>query len=265
MNIWLKELKDCRKSLLLWSLAIFGFMVAAMSKYQGYARSGTSINDLISSLPAGLSAALGFKGLDLQTAGGFYAMCALYLAVMLGVHAVLLGSGIIAKEETDRTIEFLGVKPVSRSRILFSKLLAAFTAIIILNIVTLAASVVTVAAFNEGPSINRDILFLMPSIFLIQFWFLVIGATFAATMRWPKRAVMYAAAVLLAAFILSVFVDLTDKLGFLRYATPFKYFDAKTIFSEGRYSVTYVIITAAVITVLLVLSRSAYRRRDLNM
>jgi ABC-2 type transport system permease protein len=265
MNIYLKELKDYRKSLFFWSLAIIGFMLAAASKYQGYSKAGTSINDVIGDLPAGLSAALGFKGLDLQSAGGFFALCVLYLSVMLGVHAVLLGSGIIAKEETDKTIEFLFAKPVSRNRILFSKLLAAFTEIAILNIVTAISSVFIVEAFNDGPSINGDILFLMPAVFFLQLWFLMIGAAFASIMRRPRRAAMYSAAVLLATFIISAFVDLTDKLGFLKYTTPFKYFDAKTIFTEGGYSVPYIVITVVVITILLAGSQFAYKKRDFNV
>lgn len=265
MNIYLKELKDYRKSLLFWSLGVIAFMLSVASKYQGYSKSGTSITDLIDSMPARLSAAIGFKGLDLQSAGGFFALCVLYLSIMLGVHAVLLGSGIIAKEETDKTIEFLFAKPVSRNRILFSKLLAALTVIAALNVVTLASSVLTLAAFNEGPSINGDIAFLMPSVFFIQLWFLMIGTSFAAIMRRPKRAGMFSAAVLLATFIISAFVDITDKLGFLKYTSPFKYFDAKTIFSEGRYNIQNIIITVAVVTILLALSKLAYKKRDFNV
>ena len=265
MNMYLKELKDYRKAMFFWTLAIIAFMLSAMSKYQGYQKSGTSINEVIESMPAGLGAVLGFKGLDLQTAGGFFAMCALYLSIMLGVHAVLLGSGIIAKEESDKTIEFLCSKPVSRNRILFSKLLAALTTIVILNIVTAITSVISVAAFEEGPSMSGDIIFLMPAIFFLQLWFLMIGASFAAVMRRPRRAGMYSAAVLLATFVISAFVDITDRFGFLRYTTPFKYFDPKTIFAEHRYSITYILITAVVVTLLLAWSRMAYQNRDFDI
>jgi len=265
MNIYLKELKDYRKSLIFWSIAIIAFLLAAMSKYQGYTKSGTSINDLINTLPAGLSALLGFKGLDLQSAGGFFAMCVLYLAVMLGVHAVLLGSGIVSKEETDKTIEFLCTKPVSRTHILFSKLLAALTAVVILNIVTLASSVVTMPLFTEGPSINSDILFLMPSVFFIQLWFLIIGILFAAVTRRPRWAGMLSASVLLATFIISAFVDLSDKVSFLRYTTPFKYFDAKTIYAEHAYDIWYIVITLVAVTLMVAGSEFAYKRRDFSL
>lgn len=93
----------------------------------------------------------------------------------------------------------------------------------------------------------------------------MIGASFAAIMRRPRRAGMYSAAVLLATFIISAFVDLTDKLGFLRYTTPFKYFDAKTIFSEGSYDILYIVITVVAVTIMLAGSQVAYKNRDLNI
>jgi ABC-2 type transport system permease protein len=265
MNIYLKELKDYRKSLIFWSLGVIAFLLAAMGKYQGYSRSGATLTDLIDSLPAGLNAALGFKGLDLLSAGGFFALSVVYLSVMLGVHALLMGSGIIAKEETERTIEFLFAKPVSRKRILFAKLLAALTEIAILNIVTLVSSILAMAAFNDGPSINGDIVFMMPAVFFIQLWFLMIGASFAAVMRKPKRAGMVSASVLLVTYIISALVDITDRFSFLRYLTPFKYFDAKQIFIEDRYDYWYIAITAVAISIMLAGSEFAYRNRDFDV
>jgi ABC-2 type transport system permease protein len=188
-----------------------------------------------------------------------------YLSVMLGVHALLMGSGIIAKEETERTIEFLFAKPVSRKRILFAKLLAALTEIAILNIVTLVSSILAMAAFNDGPSINGDIVFMMPAVFFIQLWFLMIGASFAAVMRKPKRAGMVSASVLLVTYIISALVDITDRFSFLRYLTPFKYFDAKQIFIEDRYDYWYIAITAVAISIMLAGSEFAYRNRDFDV
>ncbi|MHB1390367.1 MAG: ABC transporter permease subunit [Thermoleophilia bacterium] len=264
-NIYRKEIRSYRRSSFFWTLGIIFFLLAAMSKYLGYSRSGTSINEMINSLPAGFSAFFGTTAIDLQTAGGYYTVCVLYLSVMLGVHAVLLGSGIIGKEETDRTIEFLYARPVSRNQILFSKLLAALTIILTLNIVTLLSSVIMVPWFNDGPSITGDILLLMPGMFFIQLFFLMVGVAFAAVMRRPKRAGMFSAAILLATFIISSFVDISDKYGFLRYTTPFKYFDPKTIFAVGSYNIAYIVIMLATVTILGVGSGMAFKKRDFNV
>lgn len=265
MNMYLKELKSYRKATIFWSLGIVFFMLASMSKYEGYSKAGVSVNEIFEGLPAGFSSFMGANIIDLQTAGGWFAICVLYLSVMLGVHAVLLGSGIIGKEETDRTIEFLFAKPVSRNLILVSKILAAFTIIAALNIVTLLVSLVTVAAFNEGPSISGDIVFMMPSLLFIQLLFLTVGISFAAVMRRPKRSGMLSAAVLLATFIISAFVDITDRYDFLKYVTPFQYFDPKTIFADHAYNAIYILITITAIAIAILFSGFAYKNRDFSI
>jgi len=265
MNIYLVELKHLWKSLLFWSLGIIAFMLAAMSKYQGYSKAGTSVDNIFKELPGGISAFFGANVLDLQSAAGFFTICALYLAVMLGIQALLLGSGIIAGEEVDKTIEFLVAKPVSRDRILFAKLLVALTAVVLLNLVTLVVSIVTVAAFNPGPSIGGDIAFLMPAVLFIQLIFMVVGVAFAAIMRRPRHAAMLSGAVLLATFILSAFVDIAGRFEFLRYLTPFQYFDPKTIFANHAYSLVNIFITVAVVAAMLAASRFAYNKRDFSV
>ena len=46
---------------------------------------------------------------------------------MATVHAAMLGADIISKEERDKTAEFLFVKPISRNKIIISKLLGSFS------------------------------------------------------------------------------------------------------------------------------------------
>ena len=55
---------------------------------------------------------------------------------MATIHAAMLGATIIAKEERDKTSEFLFAKPVLRSTIITAKLLAAFVNIVVFNLIT---------------------------------------------------------------------------------------------------------------------------------
>lgn len=265
INIYLKELKSYRKSLFFWSIGILFLLLSGMSKYQAYAKSGVSITELFKDLPAGFSAFFGIGAVDLGTAEGFFAIMILYLSIMLGIHAVLLGSGIIAKEEIDKTAEFLFSKPITRRQAFISKILAAFTIMTALGVITTISSFIIVGIFNEGPSINNDILLLMPCVFFIQSMFLIIGISFAAIMKNPKRAGMFSGALLLATFIISAFVDITDKFNYLKYLSPFKYFDAKTIFINGRYNIYYIIVAVVFIVSFLVISQIAFSKRDLNI
>lgn len=265
INIYLHELANCKKSLFFWSLGIVFLLASAMGKYQGYAVSGVPIADLFKTLPPGLTALFGIGSIDLATASGFFVIVTLYLAIMLGIHALLLGAGIIAKEETDKTAEFLFTKPISRGQAFIAKMLTAFTAIVILNIITAIASLLIVGAFNKGPSADNDILLLMPGLFFIQAIFLTIGTSFAAIMRRPKRAGQLSGAVFLATYVLYGFIEMTDKYDFLGYLTPFKYFDSKIIFNEGGYNIFYIALALIFVAALLTASKIAFNKRDFSI
>lgn len=64
----------------------------------------------------------------------------------------MLGSGIISKEERDKTAEFLLVKPVSRAHIMTAKLLAALTLLAVFFLVTYASAYGILSYYTKDTS-----------------------------------------------------------------------------------------------------------------
>jgi ABC-2 type transport system permease protein len=180
MNIFFKELKSHRKSLIFWSIGVFLMVVSGMSKYAGLSSSGQPLTVVFEEMPKSMQAVMGIGTLDMSKASGFYGMLFIYLVLMATIHAVMLGATIISKEERDKTSEFLFVKPVSRTKIITAKLLAAFTNIVIFNLVTFISSIVIVGMYSDGEAVNSDITITMVGMFILQLVFMVIGSAIAA-------------------------------------------------------------------------------------
>jgi ABC-2 type transport system permease protein len=241
-------------------------MVASgMAKYSAYSSSGQSINDLVADMPKSLKAVMGFSSMDLSKVSGYYVVLFIYLLLMATIHAVMLGATIIAKEERDKTSEFLFVKPVSRSTVITAKLLAAFTNIVIINLVTFLSLITLVRKYSNGEAINGDIAITMVGMFILQVLFLVIGSALAAVKKKPKTAASLAAGILLLTYMLSIFIDLNDKIAGLKYFTPFKYFEAKNIMFGGGLDVIFVVLSCALIAALSLVTFVFFRKRDLNV
>lgn len=264
MNIFGREMKAHRKALILWCLGVFALVASGMGKFTVLSASGQSMNEAMSQLPRSLQVILGIGSFDITTASGYYGVLFVYLALMAGIHASMLGSQIIAKEERDRTSEFLLAKPISRSRIITIKLLAALTQVVILNLVTLISSIVIVGYYGKGESVSADILLLMAGMFILQLIFLVVGTGIAAISKRPKTAPAASAGVLLATYILSMVVDLSSRLGFLKYLTPFQYYGAQNLMRDNGLEPVYVILSVAIIAALLGATYRFYEKRDLH-
>ncbi len=266
MNIFFRELKAHRKSLIIWCIGMMLMTSAGMAKYAGFSTAGQSINDLMKQLPESVQAVLGAGTFDLSTALGFYVALFLYLVIMGTVHSSMLGANIISKEESEKTAEFLFVKPASRKKIITAKLLAAILNIIILNVVTCIISIVMVGYYNKGASINKDIIILMTGMFILQLMFLFIGTALAAISKRPRSAASMATAVLLTTFILSVAIDINKKLDNLKYFTPFKYYDAKILVANsGGFKTVYLILSVIIICAAVSITYIFYNKRDLNI
>jgi ABC-2 type transport system permease protein len=176
----------------------------------------------------------------------------------------MLGANIIAKEERDKTVEFLMAKPISRKKIISLKLLAGVTNLIILNIVTFTASFFILKGLTTD-NITKEIILCMTAMFLLQTLFMVIGAGIALVLKKPKKAGAITMGILIGTFILSLIIDISDIFKVLTILTPFKYFAAKDFITSGNLSIGYIILTVILIVSIIFISNKKYEERDLNL
>lgn len=263
MNVFLREMKAHRWGLFFWSLGMVMMIYSGMAKYGAYEAAGQSVSVILDQIPDTVQAVFGMTGFDLTTAAGFFGMLFLYLAVMGAVHAALLGAHLIAKEERDHTSEFLYAKPASRSRVLTGKLLAGLANLVVFNLVTTASSFYFVDFFNKDAPFGNDIVLLMIGLFFLQVIFFAIGAAVAGTSHKPKSAASRATSIMFGTFLLFYVVNLNKDLEFLKYLTPFKYFEAGTLMAEGALDPVYVALSVVIIAAAVVGTYRFYSARDL--
>jgi Putative exporter of polyketide antibiotics len=239
-------------------------VASGMAKYEVYSAGGQNI-DIFNKFPYSIRALLGIGSFDVTKMSGYFAMLFLYIEITAAIHAVLLGSNIIAKEERDKTTEFLMAKPLSRTTIITLKLLAALINILILNIVTLVSSIVMVAAYNKGADISSEIGIFMLSMFIVQLIYLSLGAALASLIRNPKVSGSLSVGVMMISFIISKITDLTDRLNFLNLFSPFKYFDYYSIVESNNLNIGIVILSLLLIITFLASTYFFYQKRDLSV
>lgn len=265
MNVFSREMKAHRKSFIIWSVGVLFLVISGMAKFAGLASSGQSMNELLASMPKSLQAILGTGTFDISTASGYFGVLYIYLVLMTSIHATMLGATIISKEERDKTAEFLFVKPVSRNKVVSSKLLAALVNSIMLTIITGISSYYLVGKYSEGESVGATIMIAMVGMFILQLLFLVIGSALAAVSKNAKLAVSLSTGILLVAYIVSIAVDLNEKLAFLKYFTPFKYFEAKNTMFGGGFDSLFLLLSFVLIMLFSLVTYVFYNKRDLRM
>lgn len=266
MNIFWHEIRAHRKGLLGWSIGVWFTIVSGMAKFEGYSTAGnSSISEILKAFPKSVMAVFGMTGLDITKLIGYFGVLYLYIALVVTIHAGLLGADVIAEEERDKTSEFLYAKPITRTSALTQKLLAALVNILIVFGVSVASSIWIVAFYNKSNSLNGQVMTLMWGILFFQLLAFAFGAFFAGIFKKPKLAPTAITTVIMASYLVSVITQLNASLDFLKYLTPFWYFGAQKILADGHLEQLYVILSLVVITVLFALTYVFYNKRDLEV
>ena len=264
MNVFIRECKANKKALIIWSVCMFMLVMSGMGKYTAYA-SGAAGADIFDTLPHTMKVIIGFGDFDVTTMSGFYALLFPYIQLTVAIHAVLLGSSIIAKEERDKTTEFLMAKPISRKVILTSKLLVALINIVIINIVCVLSSFAIVSTFDAAEDITKEIVLLHATMFLIQLIYLSLGAVIAATMPKSKRSGTVGVNILLAGYVISKITGLVEELKVLNLFAPLNYFSLERAVIQGEVSMVITLLTIALTAVFVIITYYFYQRRDMNV
>jgi ABC-2 type transport system permease protein len=264
MNIFITELKANRKALIIWSICVALLIISGMGKYTAYATGGAS-SDVFDKLPNTMKVVLGLSGFEVTKLSGFYAFLFPYIEVTVAIHAALLGSSIIAKEERDKTTEFLIVKPVSRSIIITSKLLAALFNVIVINIISLLSSLSIVPTFKTGEDITGEILIMHLIMFIVQLIFMTLGSLLAAALRKPKISGAIAANIIIAGYFISKITELADYLKVLNIFSPFKYFSLQKAVYDHEINIIITLLCLVIITGFTAFAYYFYQKRDMNV
>jgi ABC-2 type transport system permease protein len=262
MNIFLRELKSNFRSLLIWGGVTIGLIFIAITKFSAY-EGNPEMLEMLDSMPAALLETFRFNAFNLTTITGFYGVMFTYFSLIATISAAMWGSDIISKEERDKTVEFSLTLPITRQRIVTAKILAALVNCIGLLLIIWVASLVAVARYQPDSDFYTFLALSMLSLFIIQMVFLSVGIFLGCSMKEYKRAGGVAISVLLGTYFLSIISGLNENLEFLKYLSPFTYFDPVKLLNESKIEAGFVILSIGIIVVLISGGYYTYARRDL--
>ena len=262
-NIYRHELRTRLRSVVIWSLAVTAIVLFYFSFFSVFADQAALMNQMLERFPPQLRAAFGMDAMDLSTVLGFYSFIFLFVQLCLAIQAGNYGFGLVSIEESELTADFLLSKPVSRTQVLTSKLLAALTCLTITNAVVWVSSFAAISVFRGDREYDpRTLLLLLISIVIFQLFFLSVGLVVSIVVKRVRSVTPYSLGLGFGAYVLSAFSGILGDVK-LELITPFKHFDPARIVRDGAYDTPLVLINVTVTLIALAASYWLYVRRDI--
>ena len=262
MNIFFREVKANLKSLLIWTLIIGLLILIAVSKFAGFAGDPEMLK-ILDTIPPAVMDLMSLNAFNLTTIAGFFGVMFLYFGLMGAIAAAMWGSDMISKEERDKTVEFSLVLPVSRSKVVTAKALAALVNCIAFVLLTWGISYVATQTYNPDQAFYDFLKLEMLAMFMIELIFLSIGLLLGCALKNYKSTGSTAVGIILGTYFISIIAKMNESFDFLKYFTPFHYYDSGVFFRSGQLDGTYVAVSFAIVVVCVIAAYWVYNKRDL--
>ncbi len=256
-------LRQKRLSMIWWSVGLVAFISLEMSVYPTIKDQSNNLNNLIKNLPSTVKSLFGAQ--DLFSPVGYVNSHIFYLLIplMLAILAIGLGGTLIAKEESDSTIELLLSRPVSRGRLLVAKALGGLMVLAIVSVVATAAIVVWGKAAGLEIPIPR-LAFASLEQAVLATLFGALAFAIAATGRWGRRASVGVASLIgLGSYIIASLESSVRWLSWPAKLLPYHYYNPPAALN-GSYQWKVTGVFAAMSLALIVVSYFIFRDRDLS-
>ncbi len=259
-----RELKINLKNLIIWITVMTLILILMFSVYPSIAEgsNGMNINDLIQVMPQNLIAAFNIDLVDMSSVTGFFQSEGLVILMLVyAIYAGQLGSTILLKEESDKTIEFLYSKPINKSDIITPKLIAGIIYIIIfiivINLVLATGLLINDESIKQVLLLNTSMILPSVSIFTLT---LLISTFFTKT---KQTSAMSFGLVFLSYFI-QIFSNFSDKIEWLKYFTVFTLSDTRNLVANNTFDGINIIIFIVLNILLIFLIYINYNRKEYN-
>lgn len=261
MTIFFHEMKRSRLSLFIWSGAIAFMLAICVVIYPEMAPQMEGITNTFADMGS-FSSAFGLDQLNFGEFQGYFAVeCGNVLGLGGALFAGVLGIAALAKEEKDKTAEFLLTHPVSRQKITGEKLLAVLAQIVILNAVVFAVTACCIIGIGEGESLQKLwLLFLANFLMQVQIGFMTFGIS--AFLKSGGMAV--GLGLSFGFYFLNIVANLTEGAEVLKYITPFGYTDGAAILKDGALHFEYLAVGLALTLAGVVTAFGKYPRKDIG-
>ncbi|MCA1055801.1 ABC transporter permease [Rossellomorea aquimaris] len=261
MNIFLYELKAYRKQTIMWTAALVGLAALFMLMFPAITKEIDEFKKALEGFPQGVRDALGLQVDTIGSVNGFYSYTFMYITLCGAIQAMALGISISSKEVREKTADFLFTKPVTRMKVLTSKVLAALTSLLVTNIVYVSVTLFLVNAIVEEDFSMTAFLLISLNLLIIGLIMFAIGTILAVLFPKIKSVISVTLGVVFSFFALGM-VAATEEAG--RYLTPFKYVDYTYVMKEESYEWSYLLIGGGIIFISLLVSFIVYKKKDIH-
>ena len=259
-----RELKINLKSFIIWTFILIGLFLVVFLVYPSIVNSENMemMDEMMKMFPEEMLKAFNMDISSIDSAFGWLKTEGfIFVLLIIGIYSGILGSNILLKEESDKTIEYLNSVPVTRKNIAIKK--------IICGLLYITLMVATIGIFNFiGLSLSGE--FDRKSYILLSitpmFSSIVIFAVclFISTFTHKTKKTMgISLGIVFASYFLNVISEIGESTEFLKYISIFTLADIRNVIVNIEINPLMVALAIGITAIFMILAIIRYEKKEL--
>lgn len=259
-----REMKINFKNFMIWTLILIILFLVVFLVYPSIISSENMemMDEMMKIFPEEILKAFNMDISSIDSAFGWLKSEGfVFVLLITGVYSGILGSNILLKEESDKTIEYLNSVPVTRKNIVINKILCGLLYIILM--------VIIIGIFNfVGLSLSGDFdkkLYILLSITPI-FSGVVIFAVclFLSTFTHKtKKTIGISLGLVFASYFLNLISEIGENTEFLKYISIFTLADIRNVILDVSINPMMVILSLGFTALFIIFTIVRYEKKEL--
>ena len=261
-NIFLKTLRDQRRSLLYWGIGLIALAVVMALVYP-MIKSMPSINQYLKELPESMKEMFGPGIIDYTSPVGYFSaeLFSFMVPLLLLVFGIGYGANAIAGDEEKGTLGFLMANPVPRWRVVVDKFGALIVSMILLGFLFWAGLAICVLGMNIDISLLKLAEATLGAV-LLALVFAALAFLLGSIKGSKGMSMGIASGLAVLTYLLNTMGGLVNGLKDYRFLSPFYHYMEPDTLANGL-SPVHILILLGLVVVFFAFSIPAFNRRDI--
>lgn len=258
-----REFKINFKSLVLWTAILLAIYILIFAMYPSLITEETkaSLEQMMQSMSQEILASFNMDIVGIETAYGWFKTEGyMFLTIIGGIYAAILGGTILLKEESDKTIEFLYSKPVSRNKIVTSKIICGIVNIFIFTAVMTIGNLIALAGIEDFELKEFLMISIIPILlyYMLFFIMLFISTFFKKT----KKAMSLGIGLVFISYFMQIIGNMGENIEIIKKISLFEFVSSRYIILNNSIDMKYLWIGLVIIAIATAGTYYRYNRKE---
>lgn len=259
-----RELKINLKSFIIWTSILIGLFLVVFLVYPSIVNSENMemMDEMMKMFPEEMLKAFNMDISTINSAFGWLKTEGfVFVLLITGIYSGILGSNILLKEESDKTIEYLNSVPVTRKNIVINKILCGLLYIILMIAIIGIFNFIGLSLSGEFDRKSYILLSLTP-IFssIVIFAVCLFLSTFTHK---TKKTIGISLGIVFASYFLNVISEMGESTEFLKYISIFTLADIRNVIINESINPLMIVLTIGITVIFMIFTTIRYEKKEL--